>query len=63
MQTVRGKLIQHGASVKFIGNICTLRLNASYRYRTEVEGIYHNLRQEVEILKVSEHQALYEYRK
>lgn len=63
MQTVRSKLIHHGASVKFVGKICTLRLNASFRYKTEVDGIYDNLKQEVEVMKVAEHKALYKYRK
>ena len=40
METLRNKLIHHGASVEFIDKICSLRLNASYRYKTEVGGIY-----------------------
>ena len=63
MLSLRDKLIHHGASVKFVGKICTLRLNASYRYITEVEGIYQNLKRDVEIQKVAEHKALYRYRK
>lgn len=63
METLRDKLIRHGASIEFIDRICSLRLNASYRYKTEVEGIYDNLNREVEVVKVAEHQALYEYRK
>ena len=63
MQTARHKLIHHGASVKFVGNVCTLRLNASYRYKTEVTGIYDSLKREVEVQKVAEHRALYTYRK
>lgn len=63
MQTVRSKLIHHGASVTFVGKICTLRLNASYHYKTEVEGIYDGLKREVEVLKVAEHKALYIYQK
>jgi hypothetical protein len=63
MQTVRSKLIHHGASIKFVGKICPLRLNSSYRYQTEVEGIYDGLKQEVQVMKVAEHKALYKYRK
>jgi len=63
METLRDKLIRHGASIEFIDHICSLRLNASYRYKTEVEGIYDNLNREVEVVKVAEHKALYEYRK
>jgi hypothetical protein len=63
METLRDKLVRHGASIEFIDRICSLRLNASFRYKTEVEGIYDNLNREVEVVKVAEHQALYEYRK
>ena len=62
METLRDKLIHHGASVEFIDKICSLRLNASYRYKTEVSGIYENLKREVEVVKVAEHRALYQYR-
>ena len=61
METLRSQLIHHGASLSFKQQICTLRLNASYRYKTEVEGIYENLKQEVEVQKVAEHRALYKY--
>ena len=63
MQTLRDKLIHHGASLSFVGKICSLRLNASYRYKTEVEGIYQLLKQAVKIQKVAEHKALYVYKK
>ena len=63
METLRSKLIHHGASLSFKNRICTLCLNSSYRYKTEVDGIYENLTQEIEVQKVAEHQALYEYRK
>ena len=59
METLRSKLIQHGASLSFKKRICTLRLNASYRYKTEVEGIYDTIKREIEIVKVAEHRALY----
>jgi len=39
IDTLRDKLIHHGASVKFIDGICSLRLNASFRYKTELVGI------------------------
>ena len=63
MQTLRHKLIHHGASVSFKKQICTLRLNASYRYKTEVEAIYQNLTQEIEFAKLAKHQALDKFRK
>jgi len=63
METLRSKLIHHGASLSFKNRICTLRLNSSYRYKTEVPGIYENLTREIEVQKVAEHQALYKFRK
>jgi hypothetical protein len=63
METLRLKLIHHGASVQFIGKICTLRLNASYRYKTEVEAILDNLRKEVRLQQVASHKALRKYQK
>ena len=63
MGTLRDKLIHHGASVRFIAGVCNLRLNATFRYKTEVAGIYDNLTREAEVMKVAEHQALYKYRK
>ena len=49
MSTLRDKLIHHGASMQFIDHLCTLRLNASFRYKTFVEALVRNLRQEVDI--------------
>jgi len=63
METLRDKLIRHGASIEFIDRICSLRLNASYRYKTEVSGIYENIKRDIEVVKVAEHRALYRYRK
>ncbi len=63
MGTLRDKLIHHGASIRFIGTICSLRLNASYRYKIEVEAILENLRQEVKSQKVASHKALRKYQK
>ena len=63
MGTLRDKLIHHGASIQFVGQICTLRLNASYRYKIEVEAVLENLRQEVKSQEVASHKALRKYQK
>ena len=63
METIRHKLIYHGASVRFIGKICSLRLNASFRYKTEVAAILEKLKQEVIIQRVASHKALRKYQK
>ena len=63
MQTLRDKIIHHGASIRFVGNICTLRLNASYRDKTAVETILSQLKQEVQIQQVRSHNALRKYQK
>jgi hypothetical protein len=63
METLRHKLIYHGASVRFIDGICSLRLNASFRYKTEVAAILEKLKQEVIIQQTASHKALRKYQK
>ena len=58
IETLRDKLIHHGASVRFVDGICNLRLNASYRYKTELVEVLNNLRHEVEIQEIASHKAL-----
>jgi len=58
METLRDKLIHHGASIKFVGNICSLRLNATFRYQREGKDILENLRREVKIQQISYHKVL-----
>ena len=48
IETLRDKLIHHGASVRFVDGICNLRLNASFRYKTELVEVLNNLRHEVQ---------------
>lgn len=63
MQTLRDKLIHHGASIKFVDHICSLRLNASFRYQTELEVVLKNLHREVQIQQVACHKALRNFKK
>ena len=61
MGTLRSKLIQHGASISFVRRKCSLRLNASFRYKTEVEALLENLRREIELQQVANHSDLRKY--
>ena len=63
METLRHKLIYHGASVRFIGKNCSLRLNASFRYKTDISAILEELRQEVVIQQAVSHAVLRKYQK
>lgn len=63
METLRDKLIHHGASVQLVARICSLRLNASYRYLSEVESILAKIRLEVKLRQIRKHQALDKFRK
>ena len=63
METLRHKLIYHGASLRFVGKRCSLRLNASFRYKTEVATILEKLKQEVKIQQVASHKVLRKYQK
>ena len=63
VETLRHKLIYHGASIKFIDKICSLRLNASFRYKTEVAEILEKLKQEVIVQQVAYHKGLRKYQK
>jgi hypothetical protein len=63
METLRHKLIYHGASLRFIRKACSLRLNASYRYKTEVAEILEKLKQEVRIQQASSHKDSRKYQK
>jgi len=61
IETLRDKLIHHGASIEFIDGICNLRLNASYRYKIELAEILDNLRHEVHIQRIASHKALHDF--
>ncbi len=43
METVRELMIEHGASIKVIEKICTIRLNANYPYKPIIEGVLRDL--------------------
>ena len=63
METLQDKLIDHGASLQFVDAICSLRLNASFRYQSEVSDILEHLRREVKIQQVIYHKNLRKYTK
>jgi hypothetical protein len=61
IDTLRDKLIHHGASIEFIGDVCNLRLNASFRYKTELNEILEKLRHEVHIHRIASHKDLRDF--
>jgi len=63
METLRDKLIHHGASLRVVDAVCSLRLNDSFRYQSEVSGILENLRREVKIQQVNCHKDLRKFTK
>jgi len=44
METVRELIIEHGASIKFVEKICTIRINDNYPFKVEIERILNDLR-------------------
>jgi len=44
METVRELMIQHGASIRYVDGICTIRLNADYPYKTLIDKVLCRLR-------------------
>jgi hypothetical protein len=44
METVRELMIEHGASIKIIENICTIRINANYPCKQMIDGVLRDLR-------------------
>jgi len=49
METIRNKLVRHGASIELIDGICKIRLNDSFPYPNKVLQIIERLRQQVRI--------------
>jgi len=49
METIRNKLIHHGASIELVDGICKIRLNKSFPYQSEVFKIIEMVRQQVKI--------------
>ncbi len=37
-------MIEHGASIKYVEGICTIRINANYPYKSIIEGVLEDLR-------------------
>ena len=44
METIRELIIEHGASIEYVEEICTIRINENYPYKPIIEGILGNLR-------------------
>ena len=61
IETLRDKLIHHGAFMRFVDEIRNLRLNASHRVKTELDEILDNLRHEVHIPRMASHKALHDF--
>jgi hypothetical protein len=49
METIRNKLIHHGASIELVNGICKIRLNKSFPYQSEALEIIEMLRQQIKI--------------
>ena len=49
METIRDRLIHHGASIEVVNGIVRIRLNKSFPYQKEVLDILNQLRQQVQI--------------
>lgn len=44
METIRELIIQHGASIKYVEGICTIRINAIYPHKPVIERVLEDLR-------------------
>ena len=44
METIRELMIEHGASIGFVEGVCTIRINASYPYKSIIERILDDMR-------------------
>ena len=49
METIRNRLIHHGASIEVVNGVVSIRLNESFPYQKEVLDILNELRQQVQI--------------
>ena len=52
METIRDRLIHHGASIEVVNGIVRMRLNKSFPYQREVIDILNELRQQRKIEEV-----------
>lgn len=62
METVRDKMIHHGASVDFSDSICYLRINASFPYQQEMQAALAKLRTFVQIEQIKHSTKLRDYK-
>ena len=44
METIRELIIEHGASIKFVEGICTIRINENYPFKTELKRVLRDLK-------------------
>jgi len=44
METIRELIIEHGASIKNVEGICTIRINGNYPYKPIIKRILEDLR-------------------
>lgn len=49
METIRNRLIHHGASIEVINGVARVRLNKTFPYQREVLDILNELRRQVQI--------------
>ncbi len=44
METIRELMIEHGASIKNVEGVCTIRINENYPYQSIIEQLLNDLR-------------------
>ena len=44
METIRELIVEHGASIRYVERICTIRINGNYPYKAVIERILGDIR-------------------